>query len=337
MRFRSRQKFLDALCDLLTTNDGTRHGHDWWYWGSGTRWSDAGVEAEQAQLESAIEALFDALDPASLDFGVERDRTAAYYILALARVFDDVLEAYSTAKERQNVLDYDDLVETAIGFLEDAPAIREQLREEFAFVMVDEVQDTNPRQWDLVQLLTSEDAETYDGDNVFLVGDEKQSIYRFRGADVTSFAEARAALTDANPDGVETIGSSAVTSEPPTRRSHSVTTSSRTSWRRSTAKRTSRSRRSHRLSHPSAPMGGVSRGNASICWYPTRTVLYSTDRTTSTRHHGLASRAIAKHMLSQLVSPGCSLTRQQSMTKTRMSTVGHDQKTSRFFSALGPG
>jgi ATP-dependent helicase/nuclease subunit A len=201
---RSRQEFLDALCDLLTTNDGTRHGHDWWYWGSGTRWSNAGVEAEQAQLESAIETLFDGIDPASLEFGVERDQTAAHYILALARVFDDVLEAYTTAKERQNVLDYDDLVETAIEFLEDTPTIREQFRDEFAFVMVDEVQDTDPRQWELVQLLTSDDVETYDGDNVFLVGDEKQSIYRFRGADVTSFAAARTALTNANPDGVTT-------------------------------------------------------------------------------------------------------------------------------------
>jgi ATP-dependent helicase/nuclease subunit A len=60
-----------------------------------------------------------------------------------------------------------------LSLLEDAPAIREQLREEFDFVMVDEVQDTDPRQWELVQLLTSEDVDTYGGDNMFLVGDGK--------------------------------------------------------------------------------------------------------------------------------------------------------------------
>jgi len=203
---RARQRFLDALCDRLTTNDGTRHGHDWWYWGSQGRWGDADLEDEQAALEGAIETLFDVIDPESLDFGVERDRVAAPYVLALARVFDDVLDAYADAKARQNVLDYDDLVETTIEFLEGSPGVREQLQTEFEYVMVDEVQDTDPRQWDLVQLLTDRDPGegAYAGDNVFLVGDEKQSIYRFRGADVTSFADARADLASANPDGVET-------------------------------------------------------------------------------------------------------------------------------------
>ncbi|MFW5949822.1 MAG: UvrD-helicase domain-containing protein [archaeon] len=203
---RARQQFLDALCDLLTTNDGTRRGHDWWYWGSRSRWSDADLADEQAALEGAIETLFDGVDPESLEFGVERDEVAARYVLALARVFDDVLDAYADAKASRNVLDYDDLVETTIEFLEDSPGVRDQLREEFEYVMVDEVQDTDPRQWDLVQLLTDRDPNggAYAGDNVFLVGDEKQSIYRFRGADVTSFADARGDLAAANPDGVET-------------------------------------------------------------------------------------------------------------------------------------
>ena len=201
---RDQQQFLDTFCDLMTTNDGTRHGHDWWYWGSGSRWSGAGRDAEQARLEDAVETLFDVVDPETLDFGVARDETAAHYVLALASTFDEVLAAYERRKTRQNVVDYDDLIETTIAFLEDAPAVRERLRNQFEYVMVDEVQDTDPRQWTLVKLLTSGDSEDYDAQNVFLVGDEKQSIYRFRGADVTTFADARAELDEANPDSVAT-------------------------------------------------------------------------------------------------------------------------------------
>lgn len=201
---RDQQQFLDQVCDLMTTNDGTRHGHNWWYWGSGGRWSDAGREAEQERLENAIETLFETIDPPSLDFGVNRDETAAHYVLALARIFEDVLAAYQDAKDRQNVLDYNDLVETTIQFLETRPHVRERLRAQFGYVMVDEVQDTDPRQWRLVKLLTSEDPDNYEARNVFLVGDEKQSIYRFRGADVTLFAAARTELEAANPSGAET-------------------------------------------------------------------------------------------------------------------------------------
>jgi ATP-dependent helicase/nuclease subunit A len=201
---RSRQRFLDHLCVYLTTNDGTRDGRGWKYWGSSGRWSDAGREPEQDQLEDAVETLFEAVDPGSLEFGVEADRGSAHYVLALARLYHSIRDAYETAKDRQNVLDYNDLVETTIGFLEETPTVRERLRERFAYVMVDEVQDTDPRQWELVKLLTSSDSAEFDARNVFLVGDEKQSIYRFRGADITSFAGARRELAAANPDGVTT-------------------------------------------------------------------------------------------------------------------------------------
>ncbi|MFA9515691.1 UvrD-helicase domain-containing protein [Halopenitus sp. H-Gu1] len=201
---RGRQRFLDDLCAYLTTNEGSRDGRDWKYWGSAGRWSDAGRESDQDRLETAIETLFDTIDPESLEFGVETDRASAHYVLALARLYDGVRDAYEMVKDERNVQDYDDLVETTIGFLEDTPAVRERLRKQFAYVMVDEVQDTDPRQWELVRLLTSDDTEDFDARNVFLVGDEKQSIYRFRGADVTAFADARQELADANPDGVET-------------------------------------------------------------------------------------------------------------------------------------
>jgi len=70
--------------------------------------------------------------------------------------------------------------------------------------MVDEMQDTDLLQWNLIKLLTVGDTDDFDAQNLFLVGDEKQSIYRFRGADVTTFGSAREDLDAANPDDVET-------------------------------------------------------------------------------------------------------------------------------------
>ncbi len=74
--------------------------------------------------------------------------------------------------------------------------------------MIDEMQDTDPSQWALVRLLAGADdpttppnTDTFDA-NLFLVGDEKQSIYRFRGADVTTFGTAREDLKAANGDTV---------------------------------------------------------------------------------------------------------------------------------------
>lgn len=201
---RAKQQFLDELCDYLTTGDGMRDGRDYIYWGSSSRWNDAGREADQQQLQDAIETILAALDPDSLDFGVDADRISAQYIIGLARLFDVACEEYQSRKDSQNAVDYDDLVETTIDLLEERPEVRERLSTQFDYVMVDEVQDTDPRQWELVRLLASDDPQEFDGENVFMVGDEKQSIFRFRGADVTSFAVAREELDAANSTGVST-------------------------------------------------------------------------------------------------------------------------------------
>jgi len=112
------------------------------------------------------------------------------------RVFDDVLAAYTEEKDRRDTLDFPDVIETTLEFLRANDAVTERLREQFAAVMVDEFQDTDARQWELVKLLTGVDEQG--ASNVFLVGDEKQSIYGFRGADVTTFGAARAELQTVN-------------------------------------------------------------------------------------------------------------------------------------------
>ena len=116
-----------------------------------------------------------------------RDDAAAVPVLGC---LDDLLRAfaaaYATAKRARSAVDFADLELVARDLLRDQPAVAAALRERFARVMVDEFQDTNPLQLELLDLLGVE--------ATFVVGDELQSIYGFRHADVEVFRSRRAEL-----------------------------------------------------------------------------------------------------------------------------------------------
>jgi ATP-dependent helicase/nuclease subunit A len=170
----------------------------------------------RAQLEHALE-LIEAPPPAErlLDLsefrvaGPERERFAAYGE-ALAGVEHAALDeiaardrtlleellvafdaAYGEAKARESALDFEDLQLRARSLLELNEKVREDTRWRFRSVLVDEFQDTNRLQCELIDLVG--------GDEVFFVGDEFQSIYRFRHADVEVFRERRAASAGVLP------------------------------------------------------------------------------------------------------------------------------------------
>ncbi|UPM45327.1 UvrD-helicase domain-containing protein [Halocatena salina] len=150
-------------------------------------------------LKDAIDVVIDAIGPHEEAVDTtpgELEENSAHYALALMRVFDEVREQYDAEKDRRDALDFPDVIETTISFLRRNDEVRTRLQDQFAAVMVDEFQDTDDRQWELVKLLTGGMEGT--ATNVFLVGDEKQSIYAFRGADVTTFATARAELHSVN-------------------------------------------------------------------------------------------------------------------------------------------
>jgi ATP-dependent helicase/nuclease subunit A len=88
-------------------------------------------------------------------------------------------EAYEELKERRGSLDFDDLELRAAALLSERESIRRAWSERFELLMVDEFQDTNPRQLGILRALARE--------NLFTVGDELQSIYGFRHADVRLF------------------------------------------------------------------------------------------------------------------------------------------------------
>jgi ATP-dependent exoDNAse (exonuclease V) beta subunit len=102
---------------------------------------------------------------------------------ALASLATFVLERYDRLKRRRGSLDFNDLERGADLALEN-PAVREAYQKRFALVLIDEFQDTNPVQARIILRFVKPDLS-----NLCVVGDPKQSIYRFRDADVSVFQE----------------------------------------------------------------------------------------------------------------------------------------------------
>jgi ATP-dependent helicase/nuclease subunit A len=132
------------------------------------------------------------------------DRTLASLMIPLRRAYEYALGRYVALKEERQALDFDDLEDRALRLLAH-PARRDVLAHwqgEVAALLVDEFQDTNARQRDLIALLdgASPIAEEVlapgarSAGRLFIVGDGKQSIYRFRGADVAVFRQERLAI-----------------------------------------------------------------------------------------------------------------------------------------------
>jgi DNA helicase II / ATP-dependent DNA helicase PcrA len=95
-----------------------------------------------------------------------------------ARAFARIYAAYESVLRRAGALDFDDLLLRAVQVLDESPEARATWSARFRYILVDEYQDTNRAQFDLLRLLLGPDR------NLCVVGDEDQSIYRWRGADV---------------------------------------------------------------------------------------------------------------------------------------------------------
>ena len=89
-----------------------------------------------------------------------------------------IYEEYRKELRRANALDFDDLLLEAVRLLKSAASVREYYNQRFHYILVDEYQDTNRPQYELMRLLAGT------RHNVCAVGDEDQSIYSWRGADI---------------------------------------------------------------------------------------------------------------------------------------------------------
>jgi ATP-dependent helicase/nuclease subunit A len=124
---------------------------------------------------------------------LQRDRTGALLVIAGA-----VAANYRREKQERGLLDYDDLIVKTYDLLDNVSAgwVHFKLDRGIDHVLIDEAQDTSPRQWDIIERLTSEftsGAGARDGvrRSIFAVGDEKQSIFSFQGAAPREFHRRR--------------------------------------------------------------------------------------------------------------------------------------------------
>jgi ATP-dependent DNA helicase UvrD/PcrA len=139
---------------------------------------------------------------------------AAAYAQAQGSVFEEtaatVYELYEKRMLEANAMDFDDLLVRTVNVLEISDEARERWRRTFRHVLVDEYQDTNHAQYRLLQLLTAEHG------NLMVVGDEDQSVYGFRHADIRNildferdFPEAEVIKLEQNYRSTQTILSAA--------------------------------------------------------------------------------------------------------------------------------
>ncbi len=119
------------------------------------------------------------------------DLLARSYTIDLIEILRDIEERLEAEKQRLGALDFDDLQLRTLRLLQTHPESLQSIRRRFKFFLVDEFQDTNSVQRDLMNKLTLAAGQNA---NLFIVGDRKQSIYGFRGADVDVFAEMTAAI-----------------------------------------------------------------------------------------------------------------------------------------------
>jgi ATP-dependent helicase/nuclease subunit A len=156
------------------------------FWGGKAAFDEAKAPLKwmQTRLDNLIKAI--GTPPG------EHDRRAAALLPHWATLVRHAQEAYQRAKAERGALDFDDLERRTAALLREHPEVCARYKNaEFKHLLVDEFQDTNSTQWEIISAL----ADPIQPGSLFLVGDAKQSIYAFRGADVTVFEEMRATLS----------------------------------------------------------------------------------------------------------------------------------------------
>ncbi len=140
------------------------------------------IEQVYAELRSRGQSL------PRLPTAPDGDAQGSRACVLLDRLLERFGLAYEQLKRDGGAVDFDDLELVALELLQSQPALRAAWSERFELLMVDEFQDTNPRQLGILTAL--------DRGNLFTVGDERQSIYGFRHADVSLFRSRRARLQE---------------------------------------------------------------------------------------------------------------------------------------------
>ncbi len=135
------------------------------------RWSPKAMRAEMSNAKNQLIS--------AEDFVRDNEGSFDIFVRNVSKVFP----VYEEELRSQNALDFDDLLVKPVQLLEDNPALLERYQDRFAFLLVDEYQDTNRAQFRFLELLAARHR------NLMVVGDDDQSIYGWRGADIRNILD----------------------------------------------------------------------------------------------------------------------------------------------------
>ncbi len=166
----------------------------------GTCRAERGLITKKAREAAPAAADFLFREQARVFDAQQRLKSARLAVLSetMLHVADEIIDQYEARKRQEGLLDYDDLIEKTaemLRFEHVAAWVLYKLDGGIDHILVDEAQDTNPTQWDVVQLIADEffagEGVSSIDRSIFAVGDEKQSIYSFQGADPAEFDQRR--------------------------------------------------------------------------------------------------------------------------------------------------
>lgn len=159
-----------------------------------TAWKKAQGEAGGTRLNAEAEACFDRADRA---YRTLLGHIGQALITSTSAALDGMVAGYAAQKRAAAVLDFDDLILHARELVTGHEEVRQAIGRRYQHIFVDEFQDTDPIQAEILFLIGAEarpeewqEAKLRPG-SLFLVGDPKQAIYRFRGADIGIYEQAR--------------------------------------------------------------------------------------------------------------------------------------------------
>ncbi|MDP4132388.1 MAG: DNA helicase PcrA [Bacillota bacterium] len=145
------------------------------------------IDDEKFPVKSCLALISDAKNKMILP----EDFLSEYGDDYLKSMYQKVYACYQEKLKSNNAMDFDDLIMLTVKLFKENPNVLDYYRDKFKYVLVDEYQDTNNTQYQLVSLLCSEHR------NICVVGDDDQSIYKFRGADIRNILNFEKEFPDA--------------------------------------------------------------------------------------------------------------------------------------------
>lgn len=145
------------------------------------------IDTKQMPERSFLSAISHAKDELMTAADYKLDAAGDYGMEQVARVYSE----YEKELKKSNALDFDDLLLKTVELFKAWPDILESYQDRFRYIMVDEYQDTNTVQFELIRLLAGKYR------NICVVGDDDQSIYKFRGANIRNILDFEKVYPDA--------------------------------------------------------------------------------------------------------------------------------------------